>query len=46
MSETRQADEKEIVLFDLAASPNNMKARIALNFKGLPFKKIPVDPIE
>jgi glutathione S-transferase len=46
MTDTPQTDEKEIVLFDLAASPNNMKARIALNFKGLPFKKIPVDPMD
>jgi glutathione S-transferase len=46
MTDTREAHEKEIVLFDLAASPNNMKARIALNFKGLPFKKIPVDPMD
>jgi len=45
MTESSSADAKEIVLFDLAASPNNMKARIALNFKGLPFRKIPVDPM-
>jgi glutathione S-transferase len=46
VTEPQAADAKEIVLFDLAASPNNMKARIALNFKGLPFRKIPVDPTD
>ena len=29
-------------LYDLAPSPNNMKARIALNYKEIPFEKIPV----
>ena len=33
-----------LVLYDLAPSPNNIKVRIALNYKGLPFTKIPVDP--
>lgn len=33
----------EIKLYDLAPSPNNMKARIALNFKELPFTRIPVE---
>jgi glutathione S-transferase len=32
-----------IKLYDLAPSPNNMKARIALGFKGLPYEKVPVD---
>jgi len=31
-------------LYDLAPSPNCMKARIGLNLKSVPFKKIAVDP--
>lgn len=34
---------EKLVLYDLAPSPNNMKARIALNYKELPFEKIPVE---
>ncbi len=29
-----------VKLYDLAASPNNMKVRIALAFKGIPYEKI------
>jgi len=31
-------------LYDLAPSPNNMKVRIALTYKNLPFERIPVNP--
>ena len=31
-----------VKLYDLAPSPNNMKVRVALNYKGIPFEKIPV----
>lgn len=31
-------------LYDLAASPNSIKVRIALAFKGIPYEKIAVDP--
>ena len=31
-------------LYDLAASPNNIKVRIALAYKGIPCQKIPVNP--
>jgi len=34
----------KITLYDLAPSPNNMKVRIAMNYKGIPFEKIPVPP--
>ena len=37
---------KKIVLYDLEPSPNNIKVRIALNYKGLEFDKIPVDPMD
>jgi len=33
----------EITLYDLDLSPNNMKVRIAMNYKGIPFEKIVVD---
>ncbi len=35
----------DVVLYDLALSPNNVKARIALNYKGIAFERvdIPVD---
>ena len=33
-----------IQLYDIAPSPNNMKARIALDYKGLAYERIPVDP--
>jgi len=33
-------------LYDLAPSPNCMKARIGLNLKSVPFKKIAVDPTD
>jgi glutathione S-transferase len=32
------------VLHDLAPSPNNVKVRIALGVKGLPYERVPVDP--
>jgi glutathione S-transferase len=31
-------------LYDLAPSPNNIKVRLGLGFKGIPYDKIPVDP--
>jgi glutathione S-transferase len=31
-------------LYDLSASPNSVKIRIALAYKGIPHEKIPVDP--
>ena len=33
----------DVVMYDLAPSPNNMKIRIALNYKGVPFQRVPVD---
>ncbi len=33
-------------LYDLAPSPNCMKARIGLNLKSVPYKKIAVDPMD
>jgi glutathione S-transferase len=30
-------------LYDLAASPNNMKVRIALSYKGIAYEKVPVN---
>ncbi len=33
-----------VKLYDLAASPNNMKVRIALGYKGIPYEKVPVPP--
>lgn len=33
-----------IKLYDLAPSPNNMKAKIALRYKGLAYEMIPVPP--
>jgi glutathione S-transferase len=33
-------------LFQIAPSPNCMKARVALGFKGVPYEPIPVDPQE
>jgi glutathione S-transferase len=35
---------EDLRLFDLHPSPNNMKARIALAYKGLSYDMIPVDP--
>jgi len=35
---------RTITLYDLGPSPNSMKARIALNYKEIPFEKIPVNP--
>jgi glutathione S-transferase len=34
----------EIKLYEIPPSPNNMKARIALNYKSIPFERIPIDP--
>lgn len=33
----------DITMFNLGPSPNNMKVRIAMNYKGIPFDKIDVD---
>ncbi|MFQ5744162.1 MAG: glutathione S-transferase family protein [Acidobacteriota bacterium] len=44
MSDPQRSVGKEIVLYDLGPSPNNQKVRIALNYKGLPYRKIAVDP--
>lgn len=33
-------------LYDLAASPNNIKVRIALAHKGLEYERVPVDPMD
>ena len=35
----------DLKLYELPPSPNNVKARIALNYKGLQFERIPVDPM-
>lgn len=32
----------DLVLYDLALSPNSMKVRIGLAYKGLPYEKVPV----
>lgn len=37
-------DVDRLQLYDLAPSPNNIKVRLGLGFKGLPYEKIPVDP--
>ena len=36
----------DLKLYDLPPSPNNMKIRIALNYKGLPFERFAVDPAD
>lgn len=36
----------DLKLYDLPPSPNNMKIRIALNYKGLPFERFAVDPMD
>ena len=33
----------DVTLWNLGPSPNNMKVRIALNYKGIPFDIVPVD---
>jgi glutathione S-transferase len=33
-------------LWELSPSPNNLKVRLALRFKGIPFEAIPVDPAD
>ena len=33
----------DITLWNLGPSPNSMKVRIALNYKGIPFEMVPVD---
>jgi glutathione S-transferase len=33
-----------VKLYDLAPSPNNIKARLALAYKEIPYERIPVDP--
>ena len=35
---------RPVKLYDLAASPNNIKVRLALAFKKIPYEKIAVDP--
>ncbi len=35
-----------LTLYELPPSPNCMKARIALNFKGLPYQRVEVDPMD
>jgi glutathione S-transferase len=35
-----------IVFYELAPSPNNMKVRLALNYKKLPFETVPVNPFD
>lgn len=32
----------DVVMYDLALSPNNTKVRIALNYKGIPFERIDI----
>ena len=32
----------DVVMYNLPPSPNNMKVRIALNYKGIPFEKVDV----
>ena len=33
-----------VQLYEIPPSPNNIKVRIALNYKGIPFERIPVNP--
>ncbi|QDU84126.1 hypothetical protein Pla163_12300 [Planctomycetes bacterium Pla163] len=33
-------------LFDLAPSPNNVKVRLALGYKGIAYERVPVDPAD
>ncbi len=35
---------RPLKLYDLAPSPNNVKVRLALAFKKIPYERIPVDP--
>jgi len=35
---------REVKLHDLSASPNNIKVRLALAYKKIPYERIPVDP--
>ncbi len=35
---------RPFVLHDLAPSPNNVKVRIALGYKGIEYERVPVDP--
>ena len=37
---------RPLVLYDLAASPNNIKVRLALAYKKIPYEKVAVDPQE
>ncbi|HEX9792770.1 MAG TPA: glutathione S-transferase family protein [Planctomycetota bacterium] len=34
---------EKLVLFEIPPSPNSVKARLALNYKGLPFERRPID---
>ena len=36
--------DRKVTLYDLAPSPNNIKVRLALGYKKIPYEKIPVDP--
>jgi len=36
----------DLTMYDLAPSPNNLKVRIALGYKGIRYEKIPVDPMD
>lgn len=37
---------KILELFDLAPSPNNVKVRLALGYKGIPHERIEIDPMD
>jgi glutathione S-transferase len=36
--------DRKVRLYDLGPSPNNIKVRLALAYKKIPYEKIPVDP--
>jgi glutathione S-transferase len=36
--------DRKVTLYDLGPSPNNIKVRLALAYKKIPYEKIPVDP--
>jgi glutathione S-transferase len=40
------ASPRTLKLYDLATSANNIKVRLALGYKGLPYEKIPVNPTD
>ncbi|MEZ5977931.1 MAG: glutathione S-transferase family protein [Planctomycetota bacterium] len=41
---TPDIDMSTLELFDLAPSPNNVKVRLALGFKNIPYERVPVAP--